>query len=52
MGRLVLLGIGFAATASPAWAQAPPVSEPSDLALFALGVIGIVIGRQAARRKP
>ncbi|MCP5397050.1 MAG: PEP-CTERM sorting domain-containing protein [Sphingomonadaceae bacterium] len=29
-----------------------PVPEPSNLALFALGVIGVVLGRYGARRRP
>jgi hypothetical protein len=38
--------------ATPAFAQtSTAVPEPTDLALFALGVIGLVIGRQGARRR-
>lgn len=38
--------------ATPAWAQAAgtPVPEPSDIALFALGVAGLLIGRRSSRR--
>ncbi|WP_068073689.1 PEP-CTERM sorting domain-containing protein [Novosphingobium lentum] len=42
-----------ALVASPAMAQAvgTKVPEPTDLALFAMGVIGLVIGRRGARRR-
>ena len=42
-----------ALTASPAvaagWVDIP---EPSDPWLFALGVVGLLVGRRAARKKP
>lgn len=37
--------------ATPAMAASTAVSEPSSLALFALGVLGVIVGRQTARRK-
>lgn len=48
----LLYALALVLLASPAQAEATKVSEPSDLALFALGVIGLIIGRRAARRKP
>jgi hypothetical protein len=43
----------FALIASaPAHAQgAAQVSEPSQLALVALGILGVIIGRSAAKRR-
>lgn len=46
----------FAFAASPAWAgsmgtDGTPVDEPAALALLALGVVGLIIGRQAAKRR-
>ena len=38
------------ATAAPAHAQAATVSEPSNLAIVMIGLAGLVIGRQAAKR--
>lgn len=47
-----LLGGAFA-FASPALAKGwIPIPEPTDLTLFALGVLGLIIGRRGARRKP
>lgn len=43
---LVLLSI-----ASPAFAARTAVPEPSSLALFGLGVIGVIVGRYGARRR-
>ncbi|MGX7926595.1 PEP-CTERM sorting domain-containing protein [Tsuneonella sp. HG094] len=37
--------------ASPAAAAGTAVSEPSSLVLFALGVLGVIVGRQSSRRK-
>jgi hypothetical protein len=48
----LLLGLALVMLASPAHAEATKISEPSDLALFALGVIGLIIGRRGGRRKP
>jgi hypothetical protein len=46
----------FACAGSPAWAGSmgnggTPVDEPAALALMALGVAGLVIGRHAAKRR-
>jgi len=38
--------------AGPAYAQgAAQVSEPSQLALVALGVLGVIVGRNMAKRR-
>jgi hypothetical protein len=38
--------------AAPAHAQgAAQVSEPSQLALVALGILGVIVGRNAAKRR-
>ena len=39
--------------AAPAVAQAgTAVPEPSNIALLALGVVGLLLGRRGAKRKP
>lgn len=38
-------------SATPAAAAGTAVSEPSSLALFALGVLGVIVGRQSSRGK-
>jgi hypothetical protein len=43
---LMLLGFG-----SPALAAGTSVPEPTSMALFGLGVLGVVVGRRGARRK-
>lgn len=49
-----LLPVLLLASAAPAAANGgTPVPEPSNLALFALGVIGVIVGRRGARgRRP
>ena len=51
--RFASLAIGAALVASPAmaadWIAIP---EPGDPWLFALGVVGLLVGRRAARKKP
>ena len=51
--RLAGLALGAALFASPAtaadWVAIP---EPGDPWLFALGVVGLLVGRRAARKKP
>jgi hypothetical protein len=38
--------------AAPAFAEGGTrIPEPSSLALFALGVLGVIVGRQASRRR-
>lgn len=39
------------ASASPAFAATAAVTEPSTLALFSLGVLGVIVGRQSSRGK-
>jgi len=47
------IALGLALLALPALAQAnsTPIPEPTNLALFALGVTGLLIGRHVARKK-
>lgn len=51
--RFAGLALTVALSASPAvaagWIDIP---EPSDPWLFALGVVGLLVGRRAARKKP
>lgn len=39
------------ATASPAFAASSAVPEPGSMTLFAMGVIGVIVGRQAAKKR-
>lgn len=49
---IILALATFMLSASPALAQASiSVPEPTDLTLFALGVVGLIVGRQGARRR-
>ena len=43
-----LMLLGFA---TPALAADAAIPEPSSMALFGLGVVGVLIGRHGARRK-
>lgn len=46
--------VAFVTTAGPAFAQAGggvAIPEPTDGALFAIGLAGLIIGRRVARRK-
>jgi hypothetical protein len=48
-----LITLALAAWATPAFAQTGiQIPEPSDVALFALGVAGLILGRQSSKRKP
>jgi hypothetical protein len=55
--RLISLPLAiFACAATPVWAgplagSGATVDEPAALALLALGVVGLVIGRQVAKRR-
>ncbi len=54
MARLLLLALVplllvQAAPAAASWATQVP--EPSDLALFALGLLGVIIGRHGFQRR-
>lgn len=45
--------IALLALATPAFAQpSTSIPEPTDVALFALAVLGLIIGRQSSRRGP
>ena len=46
---LMLCTLPAALSAAPGASGATPVPEPSDLALFAIGVAGIIIGRRVVR---
>ncbi len=51
--RFAGLASGMALIASPAMAaDRIAIPEPGDPWLFALGVVGLLVGRHAARRKP
>jgi len=43
----------LALSATPAFAQASGISipEPTDLTLFAVGLVGLIVGRKVAKRK-
>ena len=51
--RIPLALIAAFAAATPVVAQSVGVSipEPSDGALFALGVVGLIVGRKVARKR-
>ncbi|WP_372730481.1 hypothetical protein [Novosphingobium sp.] len=53
MLRILLAILAAFAIAFPALAQTAGISipEPSDGALFAIGVVGLVVGRQVARKR-
>ena len=51
MTRLTAFAVLLLA-AAPAHAEgAAQVSEPSQLALVALGILGVIVGRNAAKRR-
>jgi hypothetical protein len=46
------LALVLLVVAAPAYAGgAAQVSEPSQLALVALGILGVIVGRNAAKRR-
>lgn len=46
----IIFGAAMLLATSPAWAGGSvPVPEPADFALFAAGVIGLMIGRRGSR---
>lgn len=48
----IFIGLALLLTASPAWAQqSAQVPEGSQLTLFALGLLGVIIGRRASMRR-
>lgn len=57
MNRSILVSAWLVAAfaAMPAYAASggsTSVPEPADFALFALGVVGLVIGRRSSRKRP
>lgn len=51
VGILAVIGL-LLAFSSPSMAQAASaIPEPTNLALLAMGVIGLLVGRHAARRR-
>lgn len=48
LATALLLGASTAAHA----AGSIQIPEPTDLLLFSMGVLGLIVGRQAARKKP
>ena len=51
--RFALWALAAASIASPAIAAGGiEIPEPSDPWLFALGVVGLLVGRHASRNKP
>ena len=51
--RISLAVLSVLATVAPAMAQSVGISvpEPTDGALFALGLVGLIVGRQVAKRR-
>ena len=47
---IVIAGFVLARPAAAQVAQAVP--EPTDLALFALGVVGVIVGHHSSRKRP
>ncbi|TCJ38360.1 PEP-CTERM sorting domain-containing protein [Parafrankia sp. BMG5.11] len=47
----IAISFVFLVIASPAMAAGTAVPEPSGLALFGLGVLGVIVGRRGARRR-
>ena len=47
--RVLVVTIGAAVPAAAAGGISIP--EPTDLSLFALGVVGLIVGRHAAKRR-
>ena len=48
-GMALVAALGTSPAAAADWIAIP---EPSDPWLFALGVVGLLVGRHAARKKP
>jgi hypothetical protein len=51
LSLLALAGLGLALSGPALAATAASIPEPTNLALLALGLTGLVLGRQAARRR-
>ena len=53
MGARFILALAAVASATPAWAQdSAAVPEGSHVLLFALGLLGVIVGRRASMRRP
>jgi hypothetical protein len=53
MGSRLILAAMMLASATPAWASDhASVPEGSQLMLFALALLGVIVGRRASARKP
>lgn len=53
LGRTLSFILLVLAGANPALAQSgSAIPEPTDALLFGMGLVGLVIGRYAARRRP
>jgi hypothetical protein len=51
MGARILITLAMLASAAPAWAGDPAsVPEGSQVTLFALGLLGVIVGRRASSR--
>jgi len=49
MGARIFLAVAALVSAAPAWAQdSAAVPEGSQLTLFALGLLGVIVGRRAS----
>ena len=48
-GLALAIALGASPAAAADWIAIP---EPGDPWLFALGVVGLLVGRRAARKKP
>lgn len=44
-----LIPLILMAIATPAWASGSAITEPSSMALFGLGLVGVLVGRHYAR---
>lgn len=45
----ILAALAFMIVASPAYAATTAIPEPSSFGLFALGVLGVIVGRFGSR---
>lgn len=52
LARFAALAAALLASTPAAAAVGIEIPEPTDPWLFALGVVGVIVGRQAARRRP
>ena len=50
LSRLPLVGLALVAAPAAA-ASGSQIPEPSSLALFGLGLTGVIVGRQLAKRR-